>query len=312
MRVHPMAGALLRAIVVLIIALLTMRAPQGVEETNECRDASDYFGGAVFVVGLRRARRALHAAILAPIAAIKAMRATHPLLRPTRGVLLHGPPGTGKTLLGRWVAMRLDGAFVAVTPDSVQCRWYGETPRRVRELFRTARARAPCVLFFDEIDGMLRSRSSGEMGVEREFKTTMLSEMSRAEDDDGPIVVLMGATNRPDDVDAAVLRRLPLHVHVPLPGARARTRMLGRHLLWSESGASPSARAGLEWFAGVSEGLACSDIHEVARAAVRLAHERRACGGVSVDERDVRDATRTVSVRSATSVRSSVAECRWK
>lgn len=299
-----MAGALLRALVVLIVALLTMRSPHGVGPSgfsglsglsgpsgpsDPASDASDYFGNNVFVVGLRRARRALHGAILAPIAAIQAMRATHPLLRPTRGVLLHGPPGTGKTLLGRWVAMRLDGAFVAVTPDSVQCRWYGETPRRVRELFRTARARAPCVLFFDEIDGMLRSRSSGEMGVEREFKTTMLSEMSRAEDDDGPIVVLMGATNRPDDVDAAVLRRLPLHVHVPLPGARARTRMLGRHLLWPESG------AGLDWFAGVSEGLTCSDIHEVARAAVRLAHERRACGGVSVDERDVRDATRTVA-----------------
>jgi transitional endoplasmic reticulum ATPase len=301
MRVHPMAGALLRALVVLIVALLTMRSPHGVgpsglsglsgpsDPSDSAPDASDYFGNNVFVVGLRRARRALHGAILAPIAAIQAMRATHPLLRPTRGVLLHGPPGTGKTLLGRWVAMRLDGAFVAVTPDSVQCRWYGETPRRVRELFRTARARAPGVLFFDEIDGMLRSRSSGEMGVEREFKTTMLSEMSRAEDDDGPIVVLMGATNRPDDVDAAVLRRLPLHVHVPLPGARARTRMLGRHLRLAESG------AGLDWFAGVSEGLTCSDIHEVARAAVRLAHERRACGGVSVDERDVLDATRTVA-----------------
>ena len=299
MRIHPMAGALLRALVVLIVALLTMRSPPGSAPDSvacDASDASDYFGNSVFVVGLRRARRALHGAILAPIAAIQAMRATHPLLRPTRGVLLHGPPGTGKTLLGRWVAMRLDGAFVAVTPDSVQCRWYGETPRRVRELFRTARARAPCVLFFDEIDGMLRSRSSGEMGVEREFKTTMLSEMSRAEDDDGPIVVLMGATNRPDDVDAAVLRRLPLHVHVPLPGARARTRMLARHLRWTVSG-------GLDWFAGVSEGLTCSDIHEVARAAVRLAHERRACGGVSVDERDVRDATSTVAVR--TSVRPS-------
>jgi SpoVK/Ycf46/Vps4 family AAA+-type ATPase len=297
-----MAGALLRALVVLIVALLTMRSPEA-PGSADVRDASDsYFGGGVFVVGLRRARRALHGAILAPIAAIQAMRATHPLLRPTRGVLLHGPPGTGKTLLGRWVAMRLDGAFVAVTPDSVQCRWYGETPRRVRELFRTARARAPCVLFFDEIDGMLRSRSSGEMGVEREFKTTMLSEMSRAEDDDGPIVVLMGATNRPDDVDAAVLRRLPLHVHVPLPGARARTRMLARHLLWAESG-------GLDWFAGVSEGLTCSDIHEVARAAVRLAHERRACGGVSVDERDVRDATSTVAVRTSRSSAESLA--RW-
>ena len=232
------------------------------------------------VVGLRAARRALHAAILAPIAAFGRLDDPHPLLRPTRGVLLHGPPGTGKTLLARWVASKLDGAFVAVTPDAVQCQWYGETPRRVRELFRAARQRAPCVLFFDEVDGLLRARSGGEMGVEREFKTTMLAEMSLLERDDAPLVVLFGATNRPADVDAAFLRRFPLHVAVPLPNARARARMLAVYL-----GVGVGA-----WFGRASEGLSCSDVHELARAAVRLAHRRRACGGRSVTELDARDA----------------------
>ncbi len=272
------AKALLVARVVVCLAALALAF------ARDPRDDGDEPERDAFVVGLRRARRALHAAVLAPIAALGEVAAPHPLLRPTRGVLLHGPPGTGKTLLARWVAAKLDGAFVAVTPDAVQCQWYGETPRRVRELFRTARARAPCVLFFDEIDGLLRSRSSGEMGVEREFKTTMLTEMSRLERDDAPVVVLMGATNRPEDVDAAVLRRLPLHVRVPLPNARARARMLAVHL------GVPVGR----WFGPASVGLSCSDVHELARAAVRVAHERRGCGGATVSERDAREAlTRT-------------------
>ncbi len=118
------------------------------------------------------------------------------------------------------------------------------------------------------------------MGVEREFKTTMLSEMSRAEDDDSAVVVLMGATNRPEDIDSAVLRRFPLRVEVPMPNARARVRMLERHLRVPVGA----------WFGALSSGMACSDVHEVARASVRLAHARRACGGLSVSERDVRDA----------------------
>ena len=268
-------SSILRAVVA-VAALVFLARKEQKEQKEQKEPKDEFFGAQVYVVGLRRARRALHHAILAPVAAAALERA-HPLMRPTRGVLLHGRPGTGKTMLARWVAMRLDGAFVAVAPDSVQSRWYGETPRRVRELFRTARARAPCVLFFDELDGMLRSRSSGEMGVEREFKTTMLSEMSRAEDDDAPVVVLMGATNRPEDIDAAVLRRFPLRVEVPLPNARARVRMLERHLGFP-----------VAWFGALSYGMVCSDVHEVARAAVRLAHARRACGGLSVSERDVR------------------------
>ena len=270
---RPSLWSVLRAVVVVALVLLARHQKEQKEQKEQ---GDEFFGAQVYVVGLRRARRALHHAILAPVAAAALARA-HPLMRPTRGVLLHGRPGTGKTMLARWVAMRLDGAFVAVAPDAVQSRWYGETPRRVRELFALARARAPCVLFFDELDGMLRSRSSGEMGVEREFKTTMLSEMSRAEDDDAPVVVLMGATNRPEDIDAAVLRRFPLRVEVPLPNARARVRMLERHL------GVPVA-----WFGALSDGMVCSDVHEVARAAVRLAHARRACGGLSVSERDVR------------------------
>jgi ATP-dependent 26S proteasome regulatory subunit len=246
-----------------------------------CRGADEGarpLAAAVRVVGLRNARRAIREAVLVPMRAHAMRTALHPLLRPCNGVLLHGPPGTGKTLLARWTAARV-GAFFAVGPTAVQSKWYGETPRLVHALFASARRAAPSVLFFDELDGLLGARSARDQGAERELKTTLLSEMSRLEHAGAPVVV-MGATNRVGDVDAAVLRRMRLRVHVGLPDARARARCV-RAFLPEVSAADASA------VACATRGFSCSDLLEVAKAAVARSHALRADGGVGVARADV-------------------------
>jgi SpoVK/Ycf46/Vps4 family AAA+-type ATPase len=236
------------------------------------------------VVGLRDARRRIRDAVLTPLAASRALHGNvHPLMRPCNGVLLTGPPGTGKTLLARWTASHV-GTFFAVSAGSVQSKWYGETPKIIRRLFETARKSAPCVVFIDELDGLLSARGALDMGAERELKTTMLTEMSRLEHDYTPVIV-MAATNRMADIDAAVLRRIRTRIHVPLPDPRTRRAAL-RFLLPELRDCAFGATVRL------THGQSCSDLREIAKAAVVSAHARLNDGGFGVTEADVDGATR--------------------
>jgi SpoVK/Ycf46/Vps4 family AAA+-type ATPase len=239
-------------------------------------------------IGLGDARRKIRRAVLAPCAGLG--RGAHPLFRPCNGVLLYGPPGTGKTLLARWTASAMcaaGGAYIVAEPATIQSKWYGETARILRDLFDAAIASEPSVLFFDEIDGMLCGRSSSDSAADRELKTCLLSEMSRLERSDAR-VVLIAATNRPGDLDAALSRRLALKIFVGLPSARVRARALRRFL---------RVRDDCSWFGPVSEGMSCSDIRELAKGAVATAHERTGRGGLGVGRRDVLEALAAVEGR---------------
>ena len=228
-------------------------------------------------IGLLDARRAIHRAVLAPCASLKRETTPHPLFRPCNGVLLHGPPGTGKTLLARWTASQLGGALVCAEPATMQSKWYGETARLVRSLFETAVASEPCVLFFDEIDGVMSSRCAADSAADKELKTCLLSEMSRLERSDAR-VVLMAATNRLSDLDAALSRRLAIRILVGLPSPADRARALRRFL---------RVRDDCAWFGPLSDGMSCSDIRELAKHAVSLAHERKGRAGLGVCRTDV-------------------------
>jgi 26S proteasome regulatory subunit T1 len=152
---------------------------------------------------------------------------------PPKGVLLYGPPGTGKTLSARAVANRTDATFIRVIGSELVQRYVGEGARMVRELFKLARSKKTCIIFFDEVDAVGGVRTSGEDGgADVEVQRTMLQMVTELDGFDarGNIKVLM-ATNRPDTLDPALLRpgRLDRKVEFALPDLEGRTHILKIH-----------------------------------------------------------------------------------
>lgn len=142
-------------------------------------------------------------------------------------VLLHGPPGTGKTTLAACVAKAMNIPLLCVSPSVLEDKYYGESAKYVQALFSLASKMAPCVVFFDEIDSMLRNRSMLDDSASYSMKSDLLVHLDGVKKCKG--VVFMAATNHLDALDKALLRRLPLHLHVELPGEEARRHILQLH-----------------------------------------------------------------------------------
>ncbi|KAG9121820.1 hypothetical protein FRC07_002064 [Ceratobasidium sp. 392] len=143
------------------------------------------------------------------------------------GALLFGPPGTGKTLVVRALAKESGARMLAIKPSDVADKWVGETEKLVRSLFKLARRLKPCVVFIDEIDSLMGSRQSKACSGGSRWHTSMLTEFMQEMDGlMASSVIVIGATNRPFDIDDAVLRRLPCRLLVDLPGERAREEIL--------------------------------------------------------------------------------------
>jgi ribosome biogenesis ATPase len=145
------------------------------------------------------------------------------------GVLLYGPPGCGKTLLAKAVANASGASFISVKGPELLNKYVGESERAVRQVFERARISPPCVIFFDEMDALCprRDGSSGSSGATERVVNQMLTEMDGAGESNRGVIVI-GATNRPDMVDPAMLRpgRLGLLMYVPLPDGSARANIL--------------------------------------------------------------------------------------
>jgi transitional endoplasmic reticulum ATPase len=145
-------------------------------------------------------------------------------IKPPRGILLSGSPGCGKTLLAKAVASQTQVNFISVKGPSLLSKYVGESERGVREVFRKAKQAAPCIIFFDEIDALVPARGSGsnDGGVTERVIGQFLAEMDGVEEMNG--VLVLGATNRPDILDPALLRpgRFDIQLEVPLPDLRGR------------------------------------------------------------------------------------------
>jgi len=187
-------------------------------------------------------------------------------LEPVRGVLLSGPPGTGKTLLARALATACQANFIAVKGPELLSKWVGESERGVRETFQRARQVAPCVLFLDEMDALAPRRGSAFDSVSDKIIGQLLTELDGIEGRRG--VVVVGATNRPELIDPAVLRsgRFDLLLDLPMPDRPAR-----RIIYEIYTKRRPLANnVSLDTLAKRSDGLSGADIEFICRRAANL------------------------------------------
>jgi vacuolar protein-sorting-associated protein 4 len=179
------------------------------------------------IAGLDNVKQALREAIVLPIAKPELFTGAR---RPWSGILLFGPPGCGKTLLAKAAATECHATFFSASSADLLSKWLGESEKLISSLFKIARLKAPSLIFMDEIDSVATRRGEGsESGGERRVKTQLLSEIQGLKSTyDKPLLVL-GATNRPWDIDNAMLSRFEKRVHVPLPDMKARAGIFKIH-----------------------------------------------------------------------------------
>ncbi|BAD84858.1 CDC48/VCP homolog, AAA superfamily [Thermococcus kodakarensis KOD1] len=191
-------------------------------------------------------------------------------IEPPKGILLYGPPGTGKTLLAKAVANESQANFIAIRGPEVLSKWVGETEKRIREIFRKARQAAPTVVFIDEIDAIAPARGSEGDRVTDRLINQLLTEMDGIQENSG--VVVIGATNRPDIIDPALLRpgRFDRLILVPAPDEKARLEIFKVHTRRVPLAGDVDLRE----LAKKTEGYTGADIAALVREAALIAMRR--------------------------------------
>jgi SpoVK/Ycf46/Vps4 family AAA+-type ATPase len=214
------------------------------------------------VIGLEQAKKAIKEAIVYPV--------ERPDLFPLgwpRGILLFGPPGCGKTLLAAAVATEIDANFMSIDAASIMSKWLGEAEKNVARLFTTARKSAnngkPAIVFIDELDSLM-GRHSSEVGGEVRVRNQFLKEMDGVIDKGRSLhAYVIGATNRPWDLDWPFIRRFQKRILVPLPDHHARLQMFKLYT----ANLRLNEAISLHELARLSEGFSGSDIKDAAQSA---------------------------------------------
>ncbi|KAF7275386.1 hypothetical protein GWI33_011805 [Rhynchophorus ferrugineus] len=153
------------------------------------------------------------------------------LRRPPKGILLFGPPGTGKTLIGKCVASQSKSTFFSISASSLTSKWIGDGEKMVRALFAVARVHQPSVIFIDEVDSLLTQRSESEHESSRRIKTEFLVQLDGAAISSEERLLIIGATNRPQELDEAARRRFVKRLYIPLPDYQGRLELLKKLML---------------------------------------------------------------------------------
>jgi transitional endoplasmic reticulum ATPase len=222
------------------------------------------------VGGLKDVKRELEESVEWPIKYRDVFDYAH--TKPPRGILLYGPPGTGKTLLAKAVANESEANFISIKGPELLSKWVGESERGVREIFHKARQAAPCIIFMDELDSLVPTRGSsmGDSQVTERVISQILTELDGLEELRD--VTVIGATNRPDMIDQALLRpgRFDKLLYVPIPDLEARKEILRIHL----KDKPLDKDIGLEELASKTDGYSGADLEGVAQTAVMNAIRR--------------------------------------
>ncbi|KAI9085053.1 hypothetical protein K1719_033045 [Acacia pycnantha] len=149
------------------------------------------------------------------------------LLRPCKGILLFGPPGTGKTLLAKALATEAGANFISITGSTLTSKWFGDAEKLTKALFSFASKLAPVIIFVDEVDSLLGARGGAfEHEATRRMRNEFMAAWDGLRTKESQRILILGATNRPFDLDDAVIRRLPRRIYVDLPDAENRMKIL--------------------------------------------------------------------------------------
>lgn len=183
---------------------------------------------------------------------------------PPKGILLFGPPGTGKTLIGKCIACQSGATFFSISASSLTSKWVGEGEKMVRAMFAVAHCHQPAVIFIDEIDSLLSQRVDGEHDSSRRIKTEFLVQLDGAATSAEDRILVVGATNRPQEIDEAARRRLVKRLYIPLPEGSARKHIVVN--LMSCENCSLSQEE-LEVIIEQSEGFSGADMTQLCREA---------------------------------------------
>ena len=188
------------------------------------------------------------------------------LLKPVKGVLLYGPPGTGKTMLAKALAKESDCCFINIRPSALQSKWFGDAQKLVAAVFSVAEKLQPSIIYIDEMDSMLGKRRMQEHDATQSMKTEFMSSWDGITTDQTAQVMVLGSTNRPNDLDEAILRRLPETFEVGLPDFSSRKLILNV-ILRTEVKSSKELAGMCDAVAAATEGFSGSDLQHLCTSA---------------------------------------------
>uniref|UniRef100_J3MCL7 AAA+ ATPase domain-containing protein n=1 Tax=Oryza brachyantha TaxID=4533 RepID=J3MCL7_ORYBR len=193
------------------------------------------------------------------------------LLRPCKGILLFGPPGTGKTLLAKALATEAGANFISITGSNLTSKWFGDAEKLTKGLFSFASRLAPVIIFVDEVDSLLGARGGAfEHEATRRMRNEFMAAWDGLRSKENQRILILGATNRPFDLDDAVIRRLPRRIYVDLPDSQNRMKIL--KILLAKENLESDFR--FDELANATEGYSGSDLKNLCiAAAYRPVHE---------------------------------------
>lgn len=182
------------------------------------------------IAGLDFAKKTIKELIILPLMRPDIFRG---IRTPAKGVLLFGPPGTGKTMIGKAIAHESNSTFFSISSSTLTSKWVGEGEKMVRTLFALAKIHQPSVVFIDEIDSLLCARNENDQEGSRRIKTEFMVQFGGTRSGDDDRILIIGATNRPEELDEAVRRRLEKRLYIPLPNKEGRRSFI-KHTIESE------------------------------------------------------------------------------
>ncbi|KAL6981837.1 hypothetical protein U1Q18_023455 [Sarracenia purpurea var. burkii] len=258
------------------------------------------------IAGLEKAKQALLEMVILPT---KRRDLFTGLRRPARGLLLFGPPGTGKTMLAKAIASESEATFFNVSASSLTSKWVGEGEKLVRVLFMVAVSRQPSVIFMDEIDSIMSTRLANEHDASRRLKSEFLIQFDGVTSNSNDLVIVIGATNKPQELDDAVLRRLVKRIYIPLPDAHVR-RLLLKHKLKGQAFSLPAGD--LDRLVEETEGYSGSDLQALCEEAAMMPIRELGANILTVKANQVRPLRYGDFQKAMTVIRPSLQKSKWE